>query len=181
MNRQYILFIAFTFSTGLAVYGQVDIDPKIQQLKDAWYQKTQELSELGTKLIGRNKLIMTLQNDVKSLAREYTSNYNQQDRDATYETLQVSAKKLFDKLFQAIRDNAYIRGSFLQEILCNKGDYLKNKKDCPGFLDSIKLILLQIAIEVDLTKKLLEDYEDYLQEIAEIEHELALLGQPSLL
>jgi hypothetical protein len=94
--------------------------------------------------------------------------------------LPASTKILCDKLFQAIRDKVDVKGFFIQELYKNKGDYLKNKENCPGFLDGIKLILLQIAIEVDLTKKLLEDYEDCLQKMAEIEHELALLGQPWL-
>ena len=155
------------------VYGQATIDPKVQQLKDAWYQKAQELSELGTKLIEKNKLLENLQNDMIEVAR------NNIAIDGTGQVYPILIEKFNNKLFHAVRDNINVKGFLIQELINNRGEFFKDKR-CLGLLDKVKLICLQIIIEADLTKKILEDYEECLQKMAEIENELVLLGQPRL-
>jgi hypothetical protein len=180
MNHNYLLLNILVMPIVFAMNAQVPVNQKIQQLKDAWYQKANELAKLGTKLIERNKVVLDLQDTARSLAKEIASNHSEEDLDVMVDALLASTKNLYDKLFQAVRDKVNVRGFFMKELYENKGDYLKNKAHARGLLDSIKLIMLQIIIEADLTQKLLEDYEDCLQKMAEIEHELVLLGQPRL-
>lgn len=178
--HHYFLFSMFLLSIAFIAEGQNSTAQKIQQLKDAWYQKAQELSVLGTRLIEKNKQLIALQNELKSTVIEIVSTHNTENINIVVEKLPIATKNFLDKLFQAIRHNVNVRGFLIEELLNHKGDYLNDKDNCPGLFDSIKLILLHIIIETDLTKKLLEDYEAALQEIAEIEHELVLLGQPRL-
>lgn len=162
------------------VRGQAPVDPKVQQLKDAWYKKAHELAELGAKLIEKNNLLVGLQDNMLSTTLEITADYSEQDRIAVGKAFPVMTKHFYDKLFQAIHDKVNVNDFLTQELIINKGDFFKNKEDCSGLLDSIKLILLHIIIEADLTKKLLEDYGNCLQKMAEIENDLVLLGQPRL-
>jgi hypothetical protein len=163
------------------MHGQEQVDQKIQQLKDAWYQKIYELAELGEKIVEKNKLLIILQNDIEKSTLDVIENYDEKDRTTVIETFPVLTRFFYNKLFQAIRNNVDVKGFLIQEFLENKGDFFKNKKDLPGFLDSIKLDLVQIIIEGNVLKKFLYDYENCLQKIAEIDHELKLLGQPTLL
>ena len=116
MNHKHFLLSAFLLPIVFTMHGQSPDEQRIQQLKDALYQKAQELERLGEKLIEKNKLFLALHNDTMSLAREFTSNYSQQDRNVVYEALPVSIKKLYNKLFQAIRDNVDVKGVLIQEL-----------------------------------------------------------------
>lgn len=182
MNRRYILlFTAFIFSTSLAVYGQAAIDQKIQQLKDAWYQKAYELSELGTKIIGKNKLLEDLQNDIQKFWQEIASKYNEHDINNLKETYKTIMEKFCHKVSVAVREKINIKGLLLKELFDNKGDYLTDQEAASSlFFDKVKFYVLHIILCNSLLKKLVADYEECLQKMSEIENDLVSLGQPRL-
>jgi hypothetical protein len=181
MNHNHFLLSALVLPIVFTLHGQEQIDQKIQQLKDAWYQKVHELAELGEKIVEKNKLLISLQNDIREVGVSVIESYSEKDRAAVGKAFPVLTKDFYNKLFHAIRDNVDVKGFLIRELLENKGDFFKNKEDLPGFLDSIKLDLIQIIIEGNALKKNLYDYENCLQKMAEIDHELKLLGQPTLL
>ena len=51
MTYRDMLLIVLLVPIVVTSYGQNPIDPKIQQFQEAWFKKTQELSELGAKIL----------------------------------------------------------------------------------------------------------------------------------
>ena len=181
MDRRYILFTAFIFATSLTVYGQATIDQKVQQLKDAWYQKAQELFKLGTNIIENNKLLEDLQNDSQKFWQKIASKYDQQGINNLIETYKTVMGKFCHNLSAELREKNNINGLLLKELFENKGDYLTDQKAVSSlFFDKAKFHILHITLCISLLKKLVADYEECLQKMAEIENELVSLGQPRL-
>lgn len=185
MNRFHILLSTLILPIAFMARGQAPVDPKVQQLKDTWYQKAQELAELGAKIIEKNELLVHLQNDIRYLAQQAVGGFSEEDKNAFCKAFPLLIKDFYNKSFHAIRDDNNVKGFFMHELYTNKGELFKifeklSKDDWPGYFDGIKLDLVQIVIEADLADKLLEGYGARLQKMAEIEHELALLGEPRL-
>ena len=181
MDRQYILFTAFIFSTGLTVYGQANIDQKVQQLKDAWYQKAQELSELGTKIIEKNKLLEDLKGDIQEFWQKIASKYSQYDMNNLKETYKTIMESFCHNLSVTAHEKNNIQGFIIKELFAHKGDSLTDQ-EAVSYLsfDKVKFYVLHMTLYASLLKKLVADYEECLQKMLEIENELILLGQPKL-
>lgn len=189
MNRTHILLSALLLPIAFVAYGQAPVDQNVQQLKDSWYKKVNELAELGEKIDEKHKLIIILQKEIRLLITENIENYSEKNKSAFDKAYLLMVRNFYKKFFKAIRDDVNVKGFLMQELIDNKGDFFKNNNDgsianknyCTGILDSMKLNFIQIIVEGNVLKKLLDDYEECLQKMAEIDHELKLLGQPTLL
>ena len=161
-----------------AITAQAPIEQRVQQLKDEWYKKVQVLAELGEKIIVKNDLIASLQEDIYLVLSEMGK---KEVDDEVREEYKRSADKFFHKFFKAICDDVNMKDFFTTELILKRDDFFQGKKNYGGVLDKIKLNLIQIIVEGNVIKKLLDDYETCIQEMAEIDHQLVLLGSPRLL
>lgn len=189
MNRTYFLLFTLIASTAFTSYGQDSVEQKVQRLKDTWYQKINELAELGKKIAEKNEFIILIQKNIRTLIEENIENYNEDESNKFSKTYKVMVKNFYKRFFQAIRYNVNIKGLLIQELHENKDEFFvnyssnskTNEDSCCGAIDRIKLALMQIIIEGNILKKYIDDYEECLQKIADIEQDLKSLGQPSLL
>jgi hypothetical protein len=171
-----LLILPVAYTAG----GQLPVEERVQQLKDAWYKQAQELTELGAKIIEKNDLIASMQDNIKSILALLAGNNSAELDQETCEIFKNETDKFFTKFFHAFRDDINLKGFLVQELMHKKGDFFKGKKAYSGALDRIKFNLIQIIVEANLIVKLLENYEECLQKLAEIESELVSLGQPRL-
>jgi hypothetical protein len=189
MNRTYFLLVTLIASIVFTAYGQDSVEQKVQQLKDTWYEKINELSELGKKIDGKNEFIILIQKNIRTFIEENIKKYNEDERIEFYKTYKIMVKNFYKKFFQVIQNNTNAKEFLMQELLVNKDDFFANSRSdsktngscCSGAIDRIKLALMQIIIEGNILKKYIDDYKECLQKIAEIERDIKLLGQPPLL
>ena len=79
-----------------------------------------------------------------------------------------------------MRGTTSAKDFLMQELIENRWEFSKNKKNQPGIIDQLKMNLIQIVIEWNIIKKLFDDYETCLEEMTSINHELSLLGDTEL-
>ena len=181
MRRQFVLLGSMFLSSGSLFCSQVPVDPKVQQLKDAWYQKAQELADLGERVIAQNKQLEGLRYDIQEFWREIFSEYSKQEIDNATKTCEAAMANFCHNLTIAVREKINVKGFLIKELFDNTGDCFTDKKQVSRlFFDRVKFCVLQMTIRTSLLKKLVEDYEECLQKMTEIENELVLLGQQRL-
>jgi hypothetical protein len=176
MNYKHIL-LSVLIPIVSAAYGQAPNEQRIQELKDAWLKKIQELETIGTKIIEKNKQVKDLQDDIGLVL----SNYGEHGIDETTKGLYEKATtNFYERFFRAIYDDVNVKDFLTQELINRKGDFFVDKPDIHSAIDKIKMDLIQIIVECNIMRNLIRDYENRLQEIADIDHELVKFGQPRL-
>jgi hypothetical protein len=154
----------------ITCYDKSPINPKIQQLKEARLQKGFELSDLGTKIAKEQDLIETITYDIGIYLSELTpsSKFTENEQEEFLMKLCESLSLVIHDFEHKVNTQKNING-MLTKIFFDK------KKSCPQDFDKVKFLLVRRLLENNLLRKLIEKYEECLQEFMEIDHELDLL------
>jgi hypothetical protein len=145
-------------------------DQKVQQLKEARFQKELELSDLGAKIAEKEDLLRS----IYLKADEFVAELIQEKK------MEGQEKEAFLKELNAFYDNF---GEIIDKKLATRTDVkqwlvqelLKGKNRSFEDFETLKLHVIRNILERNLLKTLLEHYEACLQELIEIDRELDLL------
>ena len=119
MRRQFVLLVSMFLSSGSLLCSQVPVDPKVQQLKEAWYKKAQELADLGEQIIKYQNKMDKIQQKLNLLLTPLYSNLDEQKK--------VSIKKDLDdfgnKIIFMLHGNLDINGFLIAELTGNEKNH----------------------------------------------------------
>ena len=151
-------------------YGQNTVNPKIRQLQEICLQKKYKLSELGTKIAEKQKLIEDTFHDAALFLPELISSLNLdgEEKEDFIKKYVALLENFGSKLDHAISIKKDVKGFLIKELF-------NEKRKFPQDFDRAKFGVIRWIIERDLLKKLVENYEECLQELIEIDQELDLL------
>ena len=167
------LLISATF----IVYGQ-NLDAQIQELKNDRYKKQLELSELGKKIAEKDELLESMweaANNValKILEKKRRSSEEQavEDHKQAMNTSLENFKKVLD---EAIIVKKNVKQFFIRELLREDKLLTEDRKDfeTKNFV-TLKFYVIRNALERDIMRALVEQYEECQQELIEIDQKLA--------
>jgi hypothetical protein len=183
MNYQHILLCVLTLPVSFTIYGQESNERRIQELKDAWYKEAEESSRLSIKIQEKyERLVSEWRSTFQDLSNIFPQ-YSEEKKDSLLRTYTAAINTFLKKLFIATHETCNLESFLFAELFKNPYEYLPAnvpiEKNNIHF-DHIKFLLLSICTEIALFKKLIEDYEKNLQKMTIIDHELVLLGHPTL-
>ena len=146
------------------------VDDRIKELNDLRFQKELELSELGAKIAEKQKLIEEMYHDECSLFTEKveSSKLEGQDLENFIQAWHTASKEFESLLNQAINTKKVVKGFLLRELI-------SGEKFCPNDFNASKFWILRGTCEHDLLEMLIMRYEVGLQELIEIDKEIAAL------
>jgi flagellar biosynthesis/type III secretory pathway chaperone len=187
MDCKHILLSLLTIPITFASYGHATNEQRIQELKDVWYQKAKKLEELGKMIDEKNEAIITIKTNIEEIIKQKLENYDEDYKITFGKTYKIAVHNFYKRIFQAIQSTVNTKGFLMRELLNNKEEFFKDlnedsnvQNSCSGTVDGVKLALIHIVIVSSIIKKLLEDYENCLQEMAAIDLEFVRLGHSPL-
>jgi hypothetical protein len=175
MNYKHILLCTLLVPVTFTIYGQESNEQKIQELEKSLNKKTNEISKLGKKIYKKKKILDKMAKDIQLSVEELCINFDQKEREQFSKTYYESLNKFLLNFCIIMRNNSTgkinIAGFLVQELT-------KNKTDNTNYFNSDKFAALRRLIEFHFLLKLIEKYEQCLEELDKIDQELnMLLGQ----
>jgi hypothetical protein len=160
---------------------QDDVSQKIAQLKETRLQKAQELSDLGAKIVEKRKLVNSVDQEFCASMQEYSQSLSAERKEALAQAYATWVRSFGKKLDCAIHDKKNVLGVLCEEFIDNEEELIGNNGK--GFIIKGmtkgahigKFVMLRCYIEVVFLNMLVERYEDILQQLIQIDHELFVL------
>ena len=173
MTYKGMLLSALLVPVAVTCYGQDSVDSRIQQLKDARYQKELELSELGAKIAEKYEFLEEMLDDARHFFQRYVKEAGLDTDKATECGLEEAKerKELLSRLRKAIKEGS-VKG-FLDNELFDDRDIDEN-------IEFVRLYYVRYFFERKLIVELVEHCDDCMQELIEIDCELDVLQEEVL-
>lgn len=165
-NMSKIISAFFVFSI-FTMYGQASRNQRIQELKKAMIQKAEELSDLGQQIDNKYELLKSMVLKCSEYAQYLCDGHDEKEQETIKQALSASVANFNEKFMQAYNEKVDIKGLVVKECI----DTELSKFG----VNFAYIIYLRCVVEQILLRKLIENYEYCLQELAEIEHELTEL------
>lgn len=174
INKSTLLI--FLISLPCASQGQ-NPEAQIQELKTVRLKKMQQLSELGKMIDEKDELLYSIAQNggavLSQLAKD--KNLNTQEAKEFIQEAVSSLDNFGETVDEAIKVKKNVKQFFVKELF--KGD----NRRLTDF-EALKFLVIRSALEHDFLKILVEQYEEYQQEIIEIEQKIEnLQKQKSLI
>ena len=170
MTYKGMLLSALLVPVAVTSYGQESVDPRIQQLKEARFQKELELSELDAKIVEKKELLTAIFDDTVAMFVERykpseTSKMTDEERVELGGKIVAEYKEFRNCLKQAIEEGN-IKDFMVKELF---------DEDTPWNFtefEAMKFLIVRDFFETNLLKTLVGFYANCFQEIIEIDCEL---------
>lgn len=167
MNNMSTIICAFFVSSIFTMYGQEARDQRIQELEKALIQKAEELSDLGQQIGNKYELLKNMVLKCSEYVQDLCDGHDEKEQETIKQTLSDFVANFNEKFMQAYNEKVDIKGFIVKECI---GTELSKFG-----VNFVYIMYLRCVVEQILLRKLIERYEGCLQELAEIEHELAKL------
>jgi hypothetical protein len=163
MSYKGMLLSALLVPVVATSYCKDSVDSRIQQLKEARFQKELELSELGAKIAEKQNLLEEMYEDANAHISVILSNLKLEEQASDQYISEINASsERFEELFS---NKESIKGLLLKELIIEEEPF-------PGDFEVFKFWKLRGKFEHNLLETYIEKYEVCLQELIEINREL---------
>ncbi len=165
-NKMMKLSMIFLASLPFATHAE-NVEIKRQELKIARFKKMQQLSELAKMIDEKDELLHSIVQNGGSFLSQLAADKNLNEQE-TKDFIQETASSLDnfgETVDEAIKITKNVKKFFVKELF--KGD----NRRLTDF-EALKFLVIRSALERDFLKTLVEQYEEYQQELIEIDQKL---------
>jgi hypothetical protein len=170
MNPKGMLISIFLMPAVFTSCCQDSTGKRIEQLKETWLQKAEELSALGQKIGEKYELMEGINLACHFYLKELCSNLEGKEKEDMEQTFDVSLENFNRNFVYAFGVKGDVKGFIVNECI--------DEKEKNYGSNVAKISKIRLMFEQALVKKLIEQYEKLVQELVEIDQELVgLLGE----
>ncbi|HML19580.1 MAG TPA: hypothetical protein PKD74_03295 [Candidatus Dependentiae bacterium] len=167
MNNTSMIISVFCVVSIFTMHCQEARDQRIQELEKALIQKAEELSDLGQQIGNKYELLKSMALKSSEYVQDLCDGHDEKEQETIKQTLSASVANFNEKFMHAYNEKVDIKGLIVKECI----DTELSKFG----VNFAYIMYLRCVVEQILLRKLIEQYEYCLQELAEIEHELTEL------